>query len=54
MEHADPSASQIEVHIDYKTPKKTSSTFEHEELLKKINILTTKPENHSHNAKVNV
>ncbi|XP_064550517.1 serine/threonine-protein kinase greatwall isoform X1 [Drosophila montana] len=52
MEHADSSASQIEVQIDYKTPKKTSSTFEHEELLKKINILTTKPENHSHNAKL--
>jgi len=49
MEHADVAAS----HIDYKTPMKTSSLIESEALLEKINILTTKPENHSHNAKVN-
>ncbi|KAH8359323.1 hypothetical protein KR093_005819 [Drosophila rubida] len=47
MEHAD-----VESHIDYKTPKKTSSLIESEALLEKINILTTKPENHSHNAKL--
>lgn len=54
MEHADEAAtiSQIEQHIDYKTPKKTSSLIESEALLAKINILTTRPENQSQNAKV--
>lgn len=54
MEHADEAAttSQIEQNIDYKTPKKTSSLIESEALLAKINILTTRPENQSQNAKV--
>ncbi|KAL7727313.1 hypothetical protein ACLKA6_008599 [Drosophila palustris] len=53
MEHAvDVATSHIELQIDYKTPKKTSSLIESEALLDKINILTTKPENHSHNAKL--
>lgn len=54
MEHADEEAttSQIEQNIDYKTPKKTSSLIESEALLAKINILTTRPENQSQNAKV--
>lgn len=53
MEHADEATtSQIEHQIDYKTPKKTSSIIESEALLAKINILTTRPENQSHNAKV--
>lgn len=53
MEHTDLATSQNELHIDYKTPKKISLLIENEELLDKINILTTKPENHSYNAKVN-
>lgn len=54
MEHADEATtSQIEHQIDYKTPKKTSSIIESEALLAKINILTTRPENQSQNAKVN-
>ncbi|XP_034112378.1 serine/threonine-protein kinase greatwall isoform X2 [Drosophila albomicans] len=48
MEHAD--LAQVEPHIDYKTPKKTNSLLDSEALLEKINILTTKPENQSHNA----
>ncbi|XP_060645295.1 serine/threonine-protein kinase greatwall isoform X2 [Drosophila nasuta] len=48
MEHAD--LAQVEPHIDYKTPKKTNSILDSEALLEKINILTTKPENQSHNA----
>ncbi|KAH8311652.1 hypothetical protein KR044_007363 [Drosophila immigrans] len=53
MEHAEvATAAHVETHIDYKTPKKTSSMLESEALLEKINILTTKPENHSHNAKL--
>jgi len=51
MENAD-ATSQSDVHIDYKTPKKTHSLIDSEQLLDKINILTTKPENHSQNAKV--
>ncbi|TDG45099.1 hypothetical protein AWZ03_008524 [Drosophila navojoa] len=52
MENADLVISQNDLHIDYKTPKKTSLLIENEELLEKINILTTKPENHSYNAKL--
>ncbi|KRK02807.1 serine/threonine-protein kinase greatwall isoform X2 [Drosophila yakuba] len=51
MENAD-ATSQSDVHIDYKTPKKTHSLIDSEQLLDKINILTTKPENHSQNAKL--
>ncbi|EDV91357.1 serine/threonine-protein kinase greatwall isoform X2 [Drosophila grimshawi] len=52
MEHADSASPQTELHIDYKTPNKTRSMIENEVLLDKINILTTKPENQSHNAKL--
>ncbi|XP_065721731.2 serine/threonine-protein kinase greatwall isoform X2 [Drosophila suzukii] len=51
MENAD-ATSQSDAHIDYKTPKKTHSLIDSEQLLDKINILTTKPENHSQNAKL--
>lgn len=51
MENAD-ATSQSDPQIDYKTPKKTHSLIDSEQLLDKINILTTKPENHSQNAKV--
>ncbi|XP_026831808.1 serine/threonine-protein kinase greatwall isoform X2 [Drosophila erecta] len=51
MENAD-ATSQSDVHIDYKTPKKTHSLIDSQQLLDKINILTTKPENHSQNAKL--
>ncbi|XP_070073556.1 serine/threonine-protein kinase greatwall isoform X2 [Drosophila takahashii] len=51
MENAD-AISQSDAHIDYKTPKKTHSLIDSEQLLDKINILTTKPENHSQNAKL--
>ncbi|XP_022212682.2 serine/threonine-protein kinase greatwall isoform X2 [Drosophila obscura] len=53
MENADASSlSSSDPHIDYKTPKKTNSLIDSEQLLDKINILTTKPENHSNNAKL--
>ncbi|XP_030371321.1 serine/threonine-protein kinase greatwall [Scaptodrosophila lebanonensis] len=52
MENTDPAAKQSEQQIDYKTPKKTNSMIDSEHLLEKINILTTKPENQSKNAKV--
>ncbi|XP_033233196.1 serine/threonine-protein kinase greatwall isoform X4 [Drosophila pseudoobscura] len=51
MENAD-ATSQSDPQIDYKTPKKTNSLIDSEQLLDKINILTTKPENHSNNAKL--
>ncbi|EDV30295.1 uncharacterized protein Dana_GF23215, isoform A [Drosophila ananassae] len=51
MENAD-ATSQSDPQIDYKTPKKTHSLIDSEQLLDKINILTTKPENHSQNAKL--
>ncbi|XP_017041078.1 serine/threonine-protein kinase greatwall isoform X2 [Drosophila ficusphila] len=51
METAD-ATSQSDIQIDYKTPKKTQSLIDSEQLLDKINILTTKPENHSQNAKL--
>ncbi|KAH8284125.1 hypothetical protein KR054_010797 [Drosophila jambulina] len=51
MENAD-ATTQSDTQIDYKTPKKTHSLIDSEQLLDKINILTTKPENHSQNAKL--
>uniref|UniRef100_A0A6P4F404 Serine/threonine-protein kinase greatwall n=1 Tax=Drosophila rhopaloa TaxID=1041015 RepID=A0A6P4F404_DRORH len=51
MENAD-ATSHSDAQIDYKTPKKTNSLIDSEQLLDKINILTTKPENHSQNAKL--
>ncbi|XP_052836527.1 serine/threonine-protein kinase greatwall isoform X2 [Drosophila gunungcola] len=51
MENGD-ATSHSDAHIDYKTPKKTHSLIDSEQLLDKINILTTKPENHSQNAKI--
>ncbi|SPP81036.1 serine/threonine-protein kinase greatwall isoform X1 [Drosophila guanche] len=52
MENGDASSLSSDPHIDYKTPKKTNSLIDSEQLLDKINILTTKPENHSNNAKL--
>ncbi|XP_017037891.1 serine/threonine-protein kinase greatwall isoform X2 [Drosophila kikkawai] len=51
METTD-ATSHSDPHIDYKTPKKANSLIDSEQLLDKINILTTKPENHSQNAKL--
>ncbi|XP_017084955.2 serine/threonine-protein kinase greatwall isoform X5 [Drosophila eugracilis] len=51
MDNTD-ATSLSDAHIDYKTPKKTHSLIDSEQLLDKINILTTKPENHSQNAKL--
>ncbi|XP_017847518.1 serine/threonine-protein kinase greatwall isoform X2 [Drosophila busckii] len=54
MENVDKGNLQTEQQIDYKTPKRIncSSIIESDPLLEKINILTTKPENQSNNAKL--